>query len=519
MGCVKDFATWFVIGSFLVTGFRGASAEELPLYSWLMPFDVNQRHKPLDNAPPRITNQDQIYDFMWESFVAGMWPWKTGGNRGEPDRKGRLAPWNTKSESQGPVVWQTWRRPNTVFVRPKDWSMEWNAPAPQLLCLESGADAEDRVINASTTNYSNNSDGLNQPFIQANYPTGPVADQNGKYLRYEVALNQSYFSYIGYFRYYKPKRQIKSVKRYIKFVEKYGSQPPASNKRNAKTFQELPNGTEAYLVDFFKLPDYALQGIVEVKVAWKILGGDDNPARFYWRNVFFYNPDGSCTGPVPAGLIAVHIHRVTQFGHIGATFEQVDNTNLQPEYSSQQVPEAAALPPHASLNPGGEVAPIYDNGYEVCDFVGTRCESGFRGLIPPPIKDGASLSPTPSITNIARQVPIPDAVQRINAKWRKGLEKTVWFYYQMIGTQNKNLNVEPNSNLGPGVIGPQSSNANNLINTGLESYTQKGYSCAGCHQNAFPQGVTIPFPPFEENFAPLHTISFLLQNAISNKGK
>jgi hypothetical protein len=54
------------------------------------------------------------------------------------------------------------------------------------------------------------------------------------------------------------------------------------------------------------------------------------------------------------------------------------------------------------------------------------------------------------------------------------LKESVWFYYQLIGTQNPNLNDKPNGHLGPGVIGAQASNVQNLINTTLESYTQKG---------------------------------------------
>ena len=140
-------------------------------------------------------------------------------------------------------------------------------------------------------------------------------------------------------------------------------------------------------------------------------------------------------------------------------------------------------------------------------------------MVPKPIKKGEPLPIHPDITNIARQVGIPQEVKEINKKWRKRLKGTVWFYYQMIGTQNEHLNFESTPNLGPGVIGAQVSNTRNLINTALESYTQEGWSCALCHQNAFPLGVSLPFPPLEQAFAPLHTISFLLQNARTNKGR
>ena len=77
----------------------------------------------------------------------------------------------------------------------------------------------------------------------------------------------------------------------------------------------------------------------------------------------------------------------------------------------------------------------------------------------------------------------------------------------------------PNLDLGPGVLGAQVSATNNLINTALESYTQKGWSCALCHQNAFPQGVKVPFASHEQNYKALHVMSFLLQRAITNRGR
>jgi len=111
------------------------------------------------------------------------------------------------------------------------------------------------------------------------------------------------------------------------------------------------------------------------------------------------------------------------------------------------------------------------------------------------------------------------AVEKVNAQYRNMLIGSVWFYYQLIGVQNPNLNDKPNGHLGPGVIGAQASNLQNLINTTLESYTQKGFSCARCHLNAFPQGVQLPLPPFEQTFAPLHVISFLLLNAKENSSE
>ena len=128
----------------------------------------------------------------------------------------------------------------------------------------------------------------------------------------------------------------------------------------------------------------------------------------------------------------------------------------------------------------------------------------------------------------ARATPIPQAVQKVNRRYQTRLRDTVWRYYQLIGTQNKSGTMHnpyvdgenpylgpgiPNRDLGPGVPGPQFSNTTNLVNTTLESYTQPGFSCAGCHINAFPHGVEA-FPPFESRFTPLPVMSFLLLNAL-----
>ena len=335
-------------------------------------------------------------------------------------------------------------------------------------------------------------------------------------------MNQSYFSYISYFQYFNADTQKRVVRNYIDFVDKFDKAPPPlrpwQSARSARYFQPLPNGNEAYLTSVFKLPPYALQGILETKATWKILEGNDVPGRFFRREVFFLNPDGECTGPHMVGLIALHIHRIIPFGtvrdfeHIGTTFEQVDNVSLRDEGGP------FPLPPHPSLNPGTLDDPAdYENGYEVNGI------SGRAGLIPPPLKDGEPLpekSERP-ITNISRQVKVPTDVAEVNAHFRGIMKdlKTVFFFYKMIGTSNSNLNNLPNlpnPYLGPGIGGAQTSNGQNLINTALESYTQEGWACQRCHLNAFPQGVSLPLPSFEQKFKALHTISFLLLNAQSD---
>lgn len=133
--------------------------------------------------------------------------------------------------------------------------------------------------------------------------------------------------------------------------------------------------------------------------------------------------------------------------------------------------------------------------------------------LPSPYKAGDQLLPVEErqTVNVSSVTTIPKAVQKVNHKYQKLLKGSVWQYYQLIGTQNKNIDT-PNEHLGPGIPGPQHSNVQNLVNTTLETYTQKGFSCSRCHLNAFPHGVT-SFPPYENRFEDLHVMSFLLLNA------
>ena len=77
-------------GCLLSSGVTWASTEPLPPDSWFLPFDVNVRDNPPislpdSNPPLPVFTQQEIYEFMWQSFIALNWPHKNGGSRGEPD--------------------------------------------------------------------------------------------------------------------------------------------------------------------------------------------------------------------------------------------------------------------------------------------------------------------------------------------------------------------------------------------------------------------------------------------------
>jgi hypothetical protein len=509
---------------------------------WLIPFDIGQKRRtdPVVLQP----TQEQIYEFAWDSFIALNWPYlvKTQrgglGLRGQPDTRARGVPIfspNNPSNTSPFVVWETYMNPGDMFIDnpdPDNYPVIWSTP--------NFLDIESRLRELQPPSYNGQfAPGINQPYTHANVPTGPVVDQNKNYLRYEVTMNQTYFSYVATFKYFSADVQKRVVQNYIDYAWAHNEPPPPGN---PDYFQPLPVGTESYVL---AQPNYAQQGLIEVKAAWKVLKTtgrhQDIPERYLRRLMRIPLPNGTYVTKL-MGLVGFHIHCVTPFGHLPSTFEQVDNVEL-----IQQPDDPLPLPETPSLNPGHGfqqtlqkiVNPLrharsaqiplnpdsaqYPNGYEVNGLTGQP------GIIPKAFTVGDPLPPVdrrPTV-NVSRAAPIPEPVQEVNRRYQAKLKDSVLRYYQLVGAQNasgtqNNPYVEPNQpylgpgipnyDLGPGIPGAQYSNTTNLINTTLESYTQPGFSCARCHINAFPQGVGA-FPPFEERFKALHVMSFLLLNA------
>ena len=123
---------------------------------------------------------------------------------------------------------------------------------------------------------------------------------------------------------------------------------------------------------------------------------------------------------------------------------------------------------------------------------------------------------------------LPKAVDAVNKKYQNmfPVNTSALQFYKLIGTQNMHqgkvsfenaADRETNGPQGPktGVI----SNANNLVNSALESYTPKNFTCILCHIKARPLGVIpsktqlagVPDKAFQDDHFKI--LSFLLQGA------
>lgn len=460
-----------------------------------LPPDAHLLPLTFDESPDPAQQQFNYYDFMWRSFIALNWPNVpittamvngrhviTGGFRGEPDTRASILD-QTGNRVVGPGVWETYREPDEIFLPPEKWPdyPQWNTPRafPDTVFIAAGGSPPLRWPTPLTA-YATD---IFQPYF---FPasTGPLVDQNGNYVRYEVAVNQAFFTYVRHFEYFNAARQIADVTRSV-------ADPSA-----ADGFQRPPFGFAREFAPggyLSALPPFARQGMVDVKAAWRVLdpARGDRPERYLHRDIFI---DKNGTVQL-MGLVALHILRYTPNGEgafVAATFEHVDNTSIEPQF--RNVP---GLKP--SFNTGRPPSEI-------------QKRLGFEGPIPP-----LEQRVDPAPVDIYRVTPLPVgdlSVSAANARYQQMLARSVFRFYRLIGTQNKRpeniiAGADPNLNGHEGPVTGVYTNTSNLINAALESYSQANFSCILCHVRARPQGV----PLAAEQIDHFKILTFLLQSA------
>ena len=457
--------------------------------------------------------QYHLYDFIWRSFIALNWPnvpitieeGRDGprivsGMRGMPDASTPLAVMSG-SGNLPQAVWETYKEPFEVFPPRDRWgeSGDWNSVRP--LPPKTSPNARQLLgFPMELTGYA--TDTL-QPYFFP-HSTGPLYDQSGGLVRYEVAVNRAFFRYIRHFGYYNAERQVAAVKNYLAGIrdDTAFQRPPFGNPREI--------GPGGYLN---KVPKYAQTGFVDAKAAWRVL--DRNKPhqieRYLHREIVVgFDRDGRPQTEL-MGLVALHILRWTPNGYdpakgvdgafVASTFEQIDNVRTNVDRH------------------GNVVKPTFNNG-ELPSM--EQREFGFAGDIP-------QLGGRPvSIFRAAAQT-IPEAVQKLNKHYQTSfpVNTSVLQYYELIGTQNRHQGSvefattedrERNGHQGP--ITGVYTNANNLVNSALESYSQKNFSCILCHVQARPLGIltakpsqlpTFPEKAFEDDHFKI--LTFLLQMA------
>lgn len=345
---------------------------------------------------------------------------------------------NAPAQGQAPApgsdtrtLWEDWKEVSDIMLADGATPSAWDAPRviPPACRGIAGADQK-RIVRRFSINKTVTSE-INQPF-----DTGPLIDQNGNYVRYELLVNKPMFEYIVQNGLYSKSGQ-KAFTSAVVFPE--GADTSGTN------------GT---------------MGAIMVKAAWKVMGAGDDPSRFHTVDALAYNPpstnptvEESCTA-VTLGLVGWHAAHKTDGAPqwIWSTFEQVDN-----------VPDnAVAL--------GGKVNPHY-NFY-------AAAKAGQPVNEPPPRPWDPNVQPFPNgfTSQITRITPLTSDTVKLNTAFQGILAGTVWPNYELISTQwptNPTSPTDPNGAPAPLF----------LANTTLETYSQgevpkSSSSCMDCHGDA-----------------------------------
>ncbi len=350
--------------------------------------------------------------FSWESFVAANWPANSNGIIGHG--------------GDHVAVWQFWKTKQDVLVPNGQVPIPWKQPSPIPSDCKQVAPPGTRILINDL-----------KPDRQGDFVTpgsGPLIDQNGEYVRFEILVNESMYDFIL-------SNQLYSVK--------------GQKAYNPGGDVVFPSGVASGAV-----------GAVMMKVAWKILGANDDPKRFHTAQAYLYSPNSSPRCQLrQVGMVGMHISHKTQNAPqwIWSTFEHVDNAPLQNSNSSGPF----------SFNDGATAHQATD-----CD------DNGNCNLLPQGAWNPISGVKTP--VQAARLTDFTATAKSMNAQYEAALlavdKSSVFANYRLVGTQYPS---DPNNVNDPvGVMLPLF-----LANTTMETFlqgdtTNVSSSCGGCHTEA-----------------------------------
>lgn len=421
-----------------------------------MPGDVDITLKEqLENAKEFAKVQREFDLYAWQMFLAVNWP---TDNRGEPAEL-------INQPFVGPPHWTLWHNSSEIFqvngATPNACSQ-----SPQLRALaltrnlslavsrglpsfqlEANAAVNPRstrflgVISAvGELNAANLGSDIKQAF------SGPLIDQNGNFVFYEILIDPNEVTYLCDNKLYNINGQVDFSK----------------------------NGGKVDMPIGHPLQDWS--GSYELKLAWRIMTEKDDQSRFFVEDAYVMDqgPDGKpVQRKVKVGLVGMHIGHKTETSPqwIWATFEQVDNLDVdQVEHPNLR----------ASFN---------DPNCPICT-TNAQPKQGNNGVYP---RIPAQLS---------RTIPVPADKVHLNAQAESALSAigAVWQYYQLIDTQWPTVPKSPPSAWDGGLAESVTNKPGGqptpvfLTNITMESYFQSGNQPACNQQEDVPKSADCPAP-------------------------
>ncbi len=356
----------------------------------------NQKAPPFTILDENIPEAQRWFDiYSWQAFLALNWPALPSG---EPNNKLTLADSKTRR------VWEYYVDAGLVYRKdgapPLSWKDAVDASQKKTFWMSgmSIGTPEDKK-GAKDGDYIIPTIGGASGSLQAF--TGPMIDQQGKWVRYQAAMNKIEYDYLVENTLYNLEGQVA-----------YTAKKPVIFPANIGTTKH---------------------GAMEIKMSWKQMSDQDDPTRFLVRRARVIPLSGA---PYEAdfGLVGMHIAAKTESSPtwIWATFEQVDNTNsndLEKDSRGHPIKPTFFNTENPTI-PVNTLAP--KNAAPVAQYnPATGKNDG------PEVYTSWDESLTTNPTQTTQVLPIPGATAALNTQVQVALKQldSVFQYYELIGTQ------------------------------------------------------------------------------------
>jgi hypothetical protein len=357
-------------------------------------------------------------DYSWRAFLAMVWP-VAPGHRGVADA-------GTPVGAAGPRVFETLKSLWEVFHE------DGSAPVSEFQAYDTAAHNACKVRpqfgDVVLASFSGIDDvGQAGPGELA----GPLAAQNGRYVRYQTLYNQAAFDFIVRNRYY-----LRS------------NLPKVPSPRPVTPVMEFPIGS------------------VVVKAAWLDMAGfpASQVQRYYTRSATARDPGTGACSRVTVGLVGLHIIQKTPSRPqwIWSSYEQIDSVP----------PSRFGDPVKFTFHDGGKAGMPAENPL---------------ALVP--------LAPQPVIPfNVQRPftAKVHPRTELTNYQYQEMLKDTVWQYYGIVVTQwprmegNQALPVPASQNGDITSTFPGAGAFSAFANVTMETFDQARpqLGCMSCHNQA-----------------------------------
>jgi hypothetical protein len=422
-----------------------------PILTPQLPGDVDIALKTVLEKAGQFPQVQREFDLnAWQMFLAVNWP---TNNQGRPALR-------IKDTSFGAPRWTLWHNSSTIFQVNGATPQSCGQPTAGFLALSRNLSnpvskgltpftvpaveaANTRatrflgVISAvGELNVANIGNDIQQAF------TGPLIDQYGNFVYYEIMIDPNEVKYLCGTKLYNINGQVDF------------------SKSGGKV--DMPTGH----------PDQESSGSFELKLAWRIMkpcdptkpkDPCDDMSRFFIEDAYIKDqgPDGAeLQRKVKVGLVGMHIAHKSETSPqwIWATFEQVDNLSVD---------QVAHPKLQASFN---------DSNCPICVTDVQPQQNAQKAYPRIPVQ-------------VSRTIPIPADKVALNAQATAALARmgSVWQYYQLIDTQwptgPKTPPASPTGGLPDAITNKSGGNPTPvfLTNVTMETYFQSG-SQPACNQ-------------------------------------